>query len=114
MEIEPKKQGDSLWVDYLIENWADFFATWDATWEGTFEISATATSTPIYTGTLTRSTTPGLFTLRLGYDAASTAPVLTWAAMPVGAYTLMAQLRNTTAKCQKEFHDKLVIQAQGL
>lgn len=108
------KQADSLWNDYTLENWDSFHATWDDTWAGTFEISATEDSTPLYAGTLTRSTTSGLFQLRLNTDSASTVPVLNWSALPVGTYRLMAQFTNSTAKYSEEYHETLIIRKQGL
>jgi hypothetical protein len=108
------KQADSLWINFDLENWASIYPTWDTTWTGTFEISATETSTPIYTGSLTRSTISGQFQLRLNTDSASTSPVLTWAAVPVGTYLLMTQFSNSTAKYREENHEKLTIKVQGL
>lgn len=108
------KQGDSLWIDYNLENWSAINATWGSAWEGIFEISVSESSTPLYTGTLTRSTTPGIMQLRLNTDSASTAPVLNWSAMSVGEYKLMVQFTNTTAKYREEYHEKLVVKAQGL
>lgn len=108
------KQADSLWIDYTLENWAQIHATWDTTWTATFEISVSEDSTALYTGSLTRSTTPGLFQLRLNTDSASTSPVQTWAALATGTYKLMTQFSNSTAKYREERHEELVIKKQGL
>lgn len=112
--IEPHNQGDSLWVDYTVEGWEQAYATWGATWTGIFEISASESSTPLYTGTLTRSTTSGIFQLRLNYDSASTAPILAWSALAVGTYLLMAQVTESTSKFRKEYFETLIIRTQGL
>jgi len=108
------KSQDSLWIDYMLNNWQSIFATWDTTWTATFEISATTTGTAIYTGSLTRGTIEGLFQLRLNTDSASTVPVLNWSAMAVGTYRLMVQFNNSTSKYREERHEKLTITEQGI
>jgi hypothetical protein len=108
------RQGDSLWVDFTLSNWSAIHSTWDSSWVGIFEISATETSTPLYTGSLIRSSASGLFQLRLNYDSASTSPALNWSDMAVGTYKLMTQFSNSTAKYREETHDRLIITTQGL
>jgi len=107
------KQGDSLWINYTLTDYADINSTWDSNWTGIFEISASESSTPVYTGTLTRATA-GLFQLRLSSNSASTAPVLNWVDIPVGNYKLFAQFTNATVQYREEHHEKLSIQEQGL
>lgn len=108
------KQADSLWVDFTLFNWALINATWDNNWSATFEISTSETATPAYTGSLTRSSSTGVFELRLNTDSASTSPVQSWATMPTGTYKLMTQFTNSTAKYREERHETLTIRTQGL
>lgn len=101
------KQGDSLWIDYLVPNFKAIDDTW-ANWVGTYEISTSETSAPSLTGTLTRSTTEGVFNLRLNISNA------TWVALTVGRYKLMTEFVNTTAEYREERHEPLTITTQGL
>lgn len=101
------KQGDSLWIDLSVPNYGAIDNTW-SNWSGTFEISTTETATPSLTGNLTRSSTEGIFNLRL--NTSNT----TWTTLAVGTYKLMTQFSNTTVEYREERHDKLVIKTQGL
>lgn len=100
-------QGDSLWGDVEAPLYASIDSTW-ANWNGKFEISTTETSTPAVTGSLTRSSTPGIFNLRLNTSNS------TWTAITVGTYKLMIEIYNTTAEYKEERHYKLVVKTQGL
>jgi hypothetical protein len=100
-------QADALWLDVEIPLFASIDATW-ANWTGSYEISATEASTPIATGTVTRSTTEGVMNLRL-----NTSDVV-WTAIAVGVYKLMIEIANSTKNYREEHHFKLTIRPQGI
>lgn len=100
-------QGDALWIDYEIPLYAAIDSTW-TNWSGKYEVSVSETSTPLLTGSLTRSTTAGIFNLRLSTGNT------TWTALTTGTYKLMVEFNNSTVGYREEKHTKLIVQTQGL
>lgn len=101
------KQGDSLWIDYEVPNFKAIDSTW-ANWTGLYEISVTESSTVLLSGSLTRSSTEGIFQLRLNTSNA------TWVALSAGTYKLMIEISNSSQGYREEKHEKLVVKTQGI
>lgn len=102
------KQADSLWIDIPHETAIVIDPVW-ANWSGKWDIDATLGGTPLLSGNLALSDTPGTFLLRIG--PASTAG---WSTLPVGTYWLTVEINNVSADYKKEVQVKLVIQTQGV
>lgn len=107
MATYKRKQGDSLWINIECSDISAIDSTW-TNWTGVWNISSTIGGAPTLSGTLSRSTTPGTFYLRIG--PASTSG---WTALPVGNHFLTMQIDNTTVDYRHEEQHKLVIQTQG-
>ena len=102
-----RKQGDSLWIDITCDNVTTIDPTW-ANWSGSWTIAATVGGDALLSGAIGKSSTTGLFQLRIGPSSTSG-----WSALPVGNYFLTMQIDNTTADYRHEEQVKLVIQTQG-
>jgi len=99
--METVHQGSSYWQDFILENYADFNSTWDAAWTGTYKLGTIS-------GSLTRSTTPGIFNLRLNYTNSP------WAALTPATYSLYAEFTNTGSGYREEYHGSIKIKTQGI
>ena len=103
------KQADSLWLDLICDGVTEIDTVWD-NWVGTWCLSATLGGTPLITGTLTRTTTVGLFSLHIG----PTSGGVTWCTLPVGAYTLTTEINNVNADYRQELQSVIAVKTQGL
>jgi hypothetical protein len=105
-----RKQANSLWVAITFSNPADIDAIW-TNFTGVYEVflEEGLTATTIPSGTLIRSTTVGLFFLKLG-------PLNTpgWETLPVGVHKIVFQIDNTVQDYRHEESHTLKIIEQDL
>ena len=104
-----KKQGNSLFVNIQIPNFADIDPDW-ANWSGTFAVVSTLGAAPLLTGALTKSATAGTFYLRIGPVSGGDA----WKYLPVAKYKLLTEIICPSVDFLLEDEDKLIITAQGM
>ena len=103
-----RKQGNSLWVNITCDTIPTIDNVWTH-WEGVWNIAATLGSTPLLTGSLVRSSTTGVFQLRIGPVS-----VAGWATLPAGNYILTIQIDNAAVDYRIEESYGLTIKPQGL
>jgi hypothetical protein len=103
-----RKQGNSLWIDITCDI-SEIDKVW-ANWSGSWKISAALGSVALLSGTLEKSTTPGLFHLKIGPVSGGVA----WAGLAPETYVLATEILNATADYSQEDHDSLTILQQGI
>jgi hypothetical protein len=119
--------GDSLWIDIQCDSITTIDPTtntWPANWKGYWKISSTIGGTALCEGnttdlkSITKSTTSGLFQLRLG---PLTTGVTAWKDLTAGTYFLTIQIDNSqtadfvaNVNYRHEEQHKVVLSAQGI
>ena len=103
-------QGNSLWLDITADaNLVLIDPVWD-NWTGVWNIVKKVGGVVLASGLLTRSTTTGIFNLRIGPLAAG----VTWTALAPGQYVLEIEINNVSVDYRDEKHHTLIITAQGI
>lgn len=104
-----RKQGNSLFLNIQIPDFANIDPVWD-NWSGAFSIVAALGSPSLVSGTITKSATEGYFYFRLGPLSGG----VPWTTLPVGKYKLLTEIVCPNVDFLLEDEDKLIITAQGI
>lgn len=105
------KQADSLWLDYICDNFTEVNPTW-TDWSGSWAITEAPLGVGVtrLSGSLVRSATEGTFQLRIGPNADG----VLWTELPVGLYFLNFQINSNFVDFHYEDNDRLLVMPQGI